>query len=49
MDRIFWATCPQCANRYSVDYSLRHDTEVRLECPQCRHKFPVAEASRIEE
>ncbi|WP_460835994.1 hypothetical protein [Nocardioides hungaricus] len=47
MDRIFWVTCPQCQYRFSVDYSLRHDPEVRLECPSSRTLFGVDDAASI--
>jgi hypothetical protein len=48
MQRIFRATCPACAWAFPVDYGIRH-ADVRLECPRCRAKFAVDEASALDE
>ncbi|MEA2433917.1 MAG: hypothetical protein QOG54_1374 [Actinomycetota bacterium] len=48
MNRIFWVTCPTCAKAFSVDYGIRF-VDVALECPWCRGKFKVDEASAIDE
>ncbi|WNG85869.1 hypothetical protein C6A87_018305 [Mycobacterium sp. ITM-2016-00317] len=49
MERIFWVNCPTCDCRYPVDSSLRHRTDVQLECPSCRGKFVVTAAAAISE
>lgn len=48
MQRIFWATCPQCERAFSVDYGIRFE-DVALECPYCRCKFRVEEAAALDE
>lgn len=48
MQRIFWATCPQCEQAFTVDYGIRFE-DVQLECPFCRHKFKADDAKALDE
>jgi uncharacterized protein YbaR (Trm112 family) len=48
MNRMFWATCPECDGQFIVDWELRH-SEHRLICPYCRHRFAASEAKALDE
>lgn len=46
--QIFWATCPECANDFLVDGSLRH-AGIKLFCPFCSHRFLPDDAAKLDE
>jgi predicted Zn finger-like uncharacterized protein len=48
MNRVFWATCPECEKEFVVDWELRHSAHL-LRCPYCRHRFAADDAKALDE
>jgi hypothetical protein len=48
VNRVFWATCPQCLKPFVVSWQLRH-AGVALICPFCSRRFLPDEAVKLDE
>jgi uncharacterized Zn-finger protein len=48
MNRLFWATCPECGKAFIVDWELRHAAH-QLICPYCRQQFHADQAAALDE
>jgi hypothetical protein len=48
VNRVFWATCPQCHKAFVVAWQLRR-AGVRLVCPYCTGRFLPDEAAYLDE
>lgn len=48
IERIFWAKCPKCEDKFYCDYALRF-AQVKLICPYCANEFAVAESPEIDD
>lgn len=48
MEKVFWATCPECSGRFLCDMELRH-SDYELICPFCQNEFLDSESREIQE
>jgi hypothetical protein len=49
MARIFWVTCPSCAERFYCHYQALRHTPWLLHCPFCEHEFRQEDSPRLDE
>lgn len=47
MPQVFWATCPQCAMRFTAD-RLLWENNWRLRCPKCLRYFSIYESPHVQ-
>ena len=47
MEKVFWVRCPKCGDKFCVDFSLRRNTQYKLDCPFCRVQFFDTESPEI--
>ena len=49
MERLFWAECPDCHERFVCHYREMRHSGVMLFCPGCRARFLPDDAASLDE
>lgn len=49
MVKLFWVDCPECGETFHAHRGELRDSDVKLLCPSCGHRFLDTEAANLVE